>query len=162
MKTLLLTLLLSLPIGYLFGEDEYARFRMMEEISKAPGFAPAAFEKIIKIESKRNTSFLVKFRYEVEGRQYHVTTTPTDQKGALQYVTQHDMQVAYSTRNPAVGTLKRYFELRNPHDSLAKSLTATSILSIVMALPISLVLAWRLGWLRWAKKRQSVTPKSGQ
>jgi len=153
MKILLLTLFLALPIAYLFGEEEYTRLGQIEEISNTPGFAPAIFEGIIQTESKKSASFRVKYRYEVNGQQYRVTTTPTDQQGALTYVSQQDMQVAYSTRQPSVGMIKRYYDLRNPQDSLTRSLTVTSILAIGLALPIALGISRRLGWLKWGKKR---------
>ena len=153
MKTLLLTLLLALPIAYFFGEEEYARLGQIEEISNTPGYAPAIFEEIIKSESKKNTQYRVKYRYEVNGQQYRVTTTPTDQQGALTYASQQDMQVAYSTRQPSIGMIKRYYDLRNPQDSRTRLLTVTSILALGLALPIALGIGRRLGWLKWGKKR---------
>ncbi|PQA75666.1 DUF3592 domain-containing protein [Rhodoferax sp. TS-BS-61-7] len=153
MKFIVLALILSLPLGYLFGEEEYSRLARIQEISKAPGFSPAVFEELIQTKSKKHTSFRVRYRYEVNGQQYQVTTTPTDQQGALAYVAQKDMQVAYSTQNPSVGMVKRYYDLRNPEDTIVRSLTVTSVLALGLSLPIALGIAWRLGWLRRSKKR---------
>jgi hypothetical protein len=148
MKFLLLLLAIALPIGYLFGEEEYARLASLQEISRAPGFAPAVVEEVLKVESKRHASYRVRFKYEVNGQQFHVTTTSTDQEGALKYTTQKNMQVAYSTRNPSVSTLRRYYDLRNPQETMPKALAVTSALALMLALPIALLVGWRLGWFR--------------
>lgn len=153
MKFIVLVLILALPLGYLFGEEEYSRLSHIQEISKAPGFATAVFEEILKTESKKHTSFRVRFRYEVNGQQYRVTTTPTDEKGALTYVSQKDMQIAYSVPNPSVGMVKRYYDLRNPEDTVARSLIVTSLLALGLSLPIAFGIARRLDWLGRSKKR---------
>lgn len=155
MKCILLALALALPLGYLFGEEEYARLTRIQEISSAPGFAPAVFEEVLETRSKKRSSFRVRYRYGVNGQLYRVTTTSTDQQGALAYVAQKDMQVAYSTRNPSVGIIKRYYDLRNPEDTMARALTVTSVLALGLSLPIALGVSWRLGWLRRSKKQRA-------
>ncbi len=152
MKFLLLLVLIALPLGYLFGEEEYTRFTRIEAISKSPGFAPAVVEEVVKIEGKKHTSYRVRYRYEVNGKRFYATTTSTDQQGAMRYIAQQDMQVAYSTRDPAIGIIKRYYDLRNPRETLASSLFITSVFSLGISLPISLVVWWRLGWLKRRKK----------
>lgn len=55
MKFILLALLLALPLGYLFGEEEYARLANIQEISSAPGVALAVFEEVLQTESKMHS-----------------------------------------------------------------------------------------------------------
>lgn len=143
----------ALPLGYLFGEEEYERLTRIQQISNAPGFAPAFFEEVIRSDSKRDTSFRVRYRYVVNGQQYRVTTTSTDRQGALEYVADQGAQVAYSTRDPSIGIFKRYYDLRDPQDTLTRSLIVTSVLALVLSLPIALGISWRLGWLRRSRMR---------
>jgi hypothetical protein len=153
MKFVFLLLAIALPLGYLLGEEEYSRLTRIQEISKPPGFAPAAFEEVLRTGSAKHSSFRVRYRYEVDGKRCQVITTPTDQPGALAYVAQKDMQVAYSTRDPSVGIVKRYYDLRNPRDTPATALVVTSVLALGLALPIALGTSWRLGWLRRRMER---------
>ncbi len=161
MKFATLLLTITLILGYLFGEEEYDRLSHIQTISESPAFANATFEKIDQAKGKKSISYFVKYRYEVNGQTYHVSTTPTDQQGALAYVAQQNMQVAYSTRDPSVGILKRYYDLRNPNDSLAKALTVTTLLAIGLALPIAVFFAWRLGWLK-KNTNKGATERTGQ
>lgn len=153
MNVLLLVVAIALPLGYLFGEDEYRKHAQTQEISQHPGVAQATFEEILATKSKRDVSFRVKFRYEVNGLSYRVTTTPTDQQGALSYAAQRNVEVAYSTRNPSIGMLKRYYDFQREHGNLAQSLTVTSVFSLALALPIGFGISWRLGWLKRKKRR---------
>ena len=86
MKFLLLYLALALPIGYLFGQDDYERVSKMQEIAKAPALAPAKFEELIVTKSKKDQSFRVRFSYVVNGETFKVVTTRTDQEGAMRYI----------------------------------------------------------------------------
>jgi hypothetical protein len=149
----ILLVFLALPIGYFFGEEEYVRHSQIEAISKAPGFAGAVFQDILETASKKHISYRVRFKFEVNGQQYSVLTTPTDRQGALAYLTEKDVQIAYSTRDPSVHMLRRYYDLRNPRDTLFKSLAVTSLLSLMLALPGALLIGWRLGWLKRRKNR---------
>lgn len=44
--------------------------------------------------------------------------------------------------------LKRYYDLRDTHGTLAQELTVTAIIALGLSLPLTLILSWRLGWLR--------------
>jgi len=154
MKFLLLYLALAVPIGYLFGEEEYERISQMQEISKAPAFAPAKFEELITTKSKKIESYRVRFSYVVNGEKYKVISTRTDQQGAMRYITETN-QVAYNSRNPSVGTLKRYYDLRRPDETLAQAMFVVSISALLLALPAALLVAWKFGWLKRKGKMRS-------
>ena len=159
MKFLILYLILALPIGYFFGEEEYLRVSQMQEISKTPAFAPAKFEELMATNSKKNQSFRVRFSYVVDGEKYQVVTTPTDQQGAMGYVTD-TVQVVYNARNPSVGTLKRYYDLRRPGETMAQAMFIVIVLALLLALPLTLVVAWRLGWFKRKEKLDLATSPS--
>lgn len=160
MKFLLLYLAIALPIGYFFGEEEYERCSRMQEISRAPAFAPAKFEELLSSKGKRSESFRVRFSYEVNATRYVVTTTSTDQQGALAYIADANTQIAYSARNPAIGTLKRYYDLRNPEKTMSEVMLVVAVLALLLALPVALVVAWRLGWLRRKNRQPEAGPST--
>jgi Protein of unknown function (DUF3592) len=153
LKILLLALFFALPIGYFFGAAEVKQHRTMSQIASSPGFAPATYEETVRTESKRGRASLrVQYRFEVNGQQYRVTTSSTDEAGAAAYA-RSDTQAAYYTKNPSISTLKRYYDLRHTLGTLWQSIVLTSILSFGMALAVALPFAWRLGWLRRRKNK---------
>jgi hypothetical protein len=148
MKFILLTLVLALPIAYLFGEEEYKTFATMRQIEESPAVAPAVVDKVMKSGRKRFASYRVHFSFEVNGRRYHSVTTPTDEQGATRYISEQDTKVMYSTRDPSVNTLKRYYDLRHTHGTLPQSLIVSTCAGLLLAVPPALVVGWLLKWFR--------------
>lgn len=151
MKKLILFLVIFSGMFYLFGEEEVTRVANMAAIAKTPGFATAHFVSIEDSGSKKHSSFRVKFRYEVDGKSYLVTTTSTDSNGAASYVEDKNVQIAYSTQDPSIGTLKRYYDLRDPRETMSRAMSVVAVLALGLTLPIWLGIGWRLGWLKRKK-----------
>lgn len=99
-------------------------------------------------------SYFIRYTYEVEGVEYEFRTTYTDQGGVARYLADPKPQVAYSTPNPKVATLKRYFDMRDKNETLFQVLVVVGLLALVISLPVSLLLSWRFGWF----KRRLATP----
>lgn len=152
MKLVLLLLAVFSGMFYLFGWDEKKRVETVEAISQSPAFTPAKVDGVTKITGKRTESYRVRFKYEVNGVTYQTTTSWTDEEGALRYASQPNVEVAYDARNPSIATLKRYYDLRDKRETVGRALFLSGILSLGMALPITIGIAWPLGWLRRRKK----------
>ena len=157
MKFIALLLVIFSGIFYFFGSEEKERVETMASVAKAPGFVQATLDGITKTAGKRHDSYRVHFKYVVNGVAYRTTTTSTDEAGARQYATEPVVEVAYDTRKPSVATLRRYYELRDKRDTVARALFVAGVLSMGLALPIALGLAWPLGWLR-RRKPIGLTP----
>ncbi len=152
MKLIVLLLVVFAGIFYLFGWDEKKRVETVQAISKSPAFTPARLDGVTKIKGKRHDSYLVHFKYEVNGVTYRTTTTSTDEEGARRYASQPNVEVAYDLKNPSTATLKRYYDLRDKRETVGRALFVGGVLSLGMALPITFGIAWPLGWLRRKKK----------
>jgi hypothetical protein len=153
MKFVVVWLLVAIPLTYLFGKDEYSRFATHKAIAESPAFTAAAFDKLVQVSTRRNTSYFVRYKYTVTGREYSVVTTSTDQQGAIRYMAQANPQVAYSTLDPSRATLKQYYDRRGRNEKLWQVLTAASILPLGMSLPISYGFVRLLGWLRRKRRK---------
>lgn len=152
MKLIVLLIAVFAGMFYLFGWDEKKRVETVEAISKSPAFTPAKVDGVTKTKGKRNETYRVHFKYEVNGVTYRTTTTSTDEEGARRYASQPHPEVAYDSRNPSTATLKRYYDLRDKQETVGRALFLGGILSFAMALPITFGIAWPLGWLRRKKK----------
>jgi hypothetical protein len=147
MKFLLVLAVVFSGMFYLFGWDEKARVQNLQSIASSPGFAPARVDGVTKV-GKKSDSYQVRFKYEVNGVTYETRSTSTDQEGARWYTSQPNLEVAYDRRNPSVASLKRYYDLRDKQETVGRALLLGGILSLLLASPISLGIAWRMGWLR--------------
>jgi hypothetical protein len=156
MKKLILFLVIFSGMFYLFGKEEAERVSAMAAISKAPGFAPAHFVSIEDSSSKKHASFRAKFRYEVDGKSYLVTTTQTDSNGIATYLADKNAQIAYSTQDPSIGTMKRYYDLRDPRETMSSAMLIVGVLALGLTLPIWLGIGWRLGWFRKKKPETQI------
>ena len=153
MKTLALFLALFFGIFYYFGSDEVRVISEHRQIAQSPGFVPAIPDGMTGATTKKSSTYRAHFKYVVEGKSYRLTTTSTNEEGARRYA-QENHQVVYDTRDPSVSTLKRYFELRDRgNGAYFRALFLTGVLSLLLSLPLTLLGAWRLGWLRKAAKR---------
>lgn len=147
-KALVVFLILFLGIFYYFGSEEVRNISSNRQIAQSPGLAPAVYDGMEGGATKR-ASYRVHFKYLVDGMSYQLTTTPTDKAGAQSYLSEAH-QVIYDTRNPSVATLKRYFDLADRGSgAYFESLVVTAVLALLLSLPLTLLAAWRLGWVRW-------------
>lgn len=152
MKFIALLLVIFSGLLYLFGSEEKERVETMASVARSPGFARATMEGMTKTAGKRGDSYRVHFRYVVDGVAYRTSTSSTDESGARRYMAEPAVDVAYDTRKPSVATLKRYYDLRDKRETVGRALFVSGVLSLGLALPIALGIAWRLGWLRRRKK----------
>lgn len=152
MKFVALLLVVFSGMFYLFGSEEKERVETIASVAGSPGFVRATPDGITKIAGKRRDSYLVHFKYVVDGVAYRTTTTSTDEAGAHRYLAMPVVEVAYDTRKPSVATLRRYYDLRDKRESVGSALLVSGVLSLSLALPIALGVAWPLGWLRRKKK----------
>ena len=123
-------------------------FSTRSKIAQAPGTTLGIYDGTTKVSNKGDGSYVVHFRYQVGDATYRVSTTRTDEKGAQEYAQQKQL-IAYDTRTPAVATLKRYVDLNSKGSpTLGQVLFVVSVVSAGIALPLTLLGSWRLGWLR--------------
>ena len=146
-KTIILFLALWLVLMYFFASDEISRYRKDALIAQAPGYALAIVDEVVKTGSNQLTSYHVRFKFKVNGNEHQVRTTSTDQKGAAEYVSEADTQAVYYTKDPAINTLKRYYDLRHTRGPLWQALILEGVSVTILALPIALAWSWRAGWL---------------
>lgn len=147
---------------YLFGAEEVERHLTHRQIAQSPGFAPAIFEGISKHEGKRkgHVSYWVKFKYQVAGSTYRVSTSKTDEDGVKLFLGT-TQQVAYDTRDPSVAKLKRYYDLARPGETLGQVLVVVVTICTGIALPITLFLAGCLWWLRRSRGKMPLDGNGG-
>lgn len=148
MKPFLLFLILCLAVAYFFGSEDISNQIALAEIARSPGYAEATVDNIIKSGRKKFTSYRVRYKFEVNGVEYWSMTSSTDEKGTVDYVSQLGTKVVYNTQNPSVNTLKRYYDLGQRTGTLTQLIIVVAVLSIGVALPLSLLLSWRFGWFR--------------
>jgi hypothetical protein len=160
MKPFLLFLVTFSALAYFFGSEDVQRYETIQAISVSPAFASASVAEVVKVSGRKrlfrdpSESYFVRYNYVVDGVGHEIHTTHTDQGGVARYLSDPKPQVAYSTRDPKVATLKRYYDLSRKDETLFQVLVVVGLLSFVVALPISLLLSWRFGWF----KRRLATP----
>jgi hypothetical protein len=148
-KPLILFVVLLMPPIFIFSGD-ISRALEMCQINIAPSFVDAHSADLVVIERRkkdREPTFLVNYRFKVNGVDYTSTTTPTDRSGALRYLSEPNVQIVYMAGDPSKNTLKRYYDLRR-NDSIFQLLVAVMVASLTFALPVSFLWSWRRGWLR--------------
>lgn len=87
----------------IFSSDISRAFEM-RQIKLAPSFADAIGAELVVIDSKkknREPTFLVSYKFKVNGVDYTSTTTPTDKSGALQYLSEPKTQIVYKAGDPS-------------------------------------------------------------
>jgi hypothetical protein len=148
-KPLILFVALLVPPMFIFSGDISRAFEM-RQIKRAPTITDAIGAELVVIESKkknREPTFLVSYKFKVDGIDYTATTTPTDRSGAMQYLSEPKVQIVYKAGDPSQNTLKRYYDLRR-NDSIFQLLVVALVGSAAFALPVSLLWSWRRGWLK--------------
>ncbi|HEX7889606.1 MAG TPA: hypothetical protein VF522_09630 [Ramlibacter sp.] len=150
MRFLLLLSILSSGIFYFFGSGEKERVTILASIAQAPRFTRASVDGVTRTLG-RHESYQVRYKYEVDGVGYHTSTSSTDESGAREYLSAPVTEVAYDARDPSVAMLRQYYERRDPQETMGRALFVAGVLSLGMALPASLAVAWPLGWLRRRK-----------
>lgn len=154
MKPLFLFLVIFSITLYLFGYHEVRIFETNQAISASPAYSPAIVSEIVTIKRKKRLfrdakeSYYIRYNYFVNDDQYEVKTTITDQEGVDTYLSDPEPEVAYSTTNPEIATLKRYYDLRRKDQTLFQVLLVVGVLALIISLPMSLIFSWRLGWLK--------------
>lgn len=148
---------------YLFGAEEVERHLTHRQIAQSPGFAHAILDGISKHEGKRkgHVSYWVKYKYQVGGSTYRVSTSKTDEEGVKFYIGTAQ-QVAFDTRDPSVAELKRYYDLARPNETLAQVLVVVGTICAGIALPITLFLAGCLWWLRKVRAKMPVVGQTSK
>lgn len=147
-KALAVFLALFFGFFYYFGNEEVRSISSHRQIAQSPGLAAAVFDGIEGGSTER-ASYRVQFKYLVAGTTYRLSTTSTDKAGAQSYLREVH-QVIYDTRNPSVATLKRYFDLKSRgENAYFQSLVVTGVLALLLSLPLTLLAAVRLGWVRF-------------
>jgi hypothetical protein len=159
MRFIALLLVIFSGVFYLFGSEEKERVETMTSVAQSPGFVRATVDGVTKTAGKHHDSYRVHFKYVVGGVAYRTTTTSTDEAGARRYTSEPVVEVAYDTRKPSTATLRRYYELRDKRDTVARALFVSGVLSLGLALPIALGIAWPLGWLR---RKKTIAPIPSQ
>ncbi len=154
MKILFLFFVMFSITVYLFGNDEIRIFETNKAISESPAFAPATVYEVVTIKRKKRLSqdakesYYIRYNYFVNDVQYEVKTTMTDQEGLKAYLSDPEPQVAYSATKPEIATLKRYYDIRRKDETLFQVLLVVGFLALIISLPTSLIIGWRLGWLK--------------
>jgi hypothetical protein len=159
-------------VFFLFWNGEYDRYQSFKRIDSAPAYATARLDGVSRVEESKSrrrgflrsllrdesdqpprVSFILKYKFTVQGRDYFYTTSAQDQQDALEFMARGPLEIVYSANDPDQHTLKRHFRPGQSGKEFFQHTVIAALVAGVAGLSVGLLLLLTRKLRTWTARK---------
>ncbi|MBQ5941107.1 MULTISPECIES: hypothetical protein [unclassified Massilia] len=149
MKKPLILLAVLFPLSAWF--FSYASLSKRDDyavIEKAPVYAMATPEGVVRHKVSRMKDYAVAYVYQVDGVTYHHEARAHNKEEAEALASKPSLEVVYPAGLPDKAILRQEFDGRIKSESVFDAVLMAVIGALIMSLAVTLGVSWKAGWLK--------------